>query len=256
MKSNLTVFKIGGQVLEDAPALTQFLKSFAAWPEPKILVHGGGKKATELAQRLGLEPQIIDGRRVTDANMLEIAQMVYGGLYNKTIVALLQALGVNALGLSGADAGCILAHKRPPEPVDFGLVGDIAQINVQRLHWFLESDLVPVFCALTHDGQGQILNTNADTIATQLAVALSRLFVTELIVCFEKNGVLKNAKDERSVIPHLTWADFKTYQAQKIITDGMIPKLENAFHALRAGVQQVRITHFSQLEQGTKISLE
>ncbi|MHB2147995.1 acetylglutamate kinase [Calditrichota bacterium LG25] len=256
MKRKLTIFKIGGRVLEDEQALGAFLKAFSAWPELKLLVHGGGKKATQITEQLGFTPRMIEGRRITDEPALEVALMVYGGLYNKKIVALLQGLGVNAVGLSGADAGLILAQKRPAQTIDYGLVGDVVKIDSRRVHWFLEADLTPVFCALTHDGRGQMLNTNADTIATQLAISMSAVFPTELIFCFEKPGVLAQAQDESSVIWQLNAALYEQYRQQKVITDGMIPKLDNAFDALRKGVQKVRITHFNQLKKGTHITLE
>lgn len=256
MKTQLTVFKIGGKVLEDSAALEAFLKEFSVWPGAKILVHGGGQKASQLAKQMGLTPQMVNGRRITDAGMLEVALMVYGGFYNKTIVAQLQRLGVNAIGLSGADGNTILAEKRPAQEIDFGFVGDVRRVNQQRLQWLLESELVPVFCALTHDGQGHLLNTNADTIATELATAMSNIYDTQLIFCFEKAGVLRDANDEGSVIPHLNRAGFEALRKQNVVTDGMLPKLDNAFKALQNGVKQVRITHVHHLNQGTLITLD
>lgn len=256
MKNQLTVFKVGGKVLEKSALLNSFLKNFSSWPGAKILVHGGGAKASQLAKQLGIEPQMVNGRRITDAAMLEVALMVYGGYYNKSIVAQLQHLGVNALGLSGADANTILAERRPVGEFDFGFVGDVRKVNHQRLHWFLESELVPVFCALTHDGQGQLLNTNADTIASELAAAMSKIYDTQLVFCFEKSGVLRNAEDENSVISHLNQSAYESLREQKLVTDGMLPKLDNAFRALQEGVQQVRITHVNDLNRGTLITLE
>lgn len=189
MKNQLTVFKVGGKVLEKPALLNSFLKNFSSWPEAKILVHGGGSKASQLAKQMGITPQMVNGRRITDAAMLEVALMVYGGYYNKSIVAQLQHLGINALGLSGADGNTILAEKRPVGEYDFGFVGDVRKVDQQRLKWFLESELVPVFCALTHDGQGQLLNTNADTIASELAAAMSKIYDTQLVFCFEKAGI-------------------------------------------------------------------
>ena len=256
MKAKLTIFKIGGHVLEDEKALYRFLKAFSARPELKILVHGGGKKASQLARELNLTPQIINGRRVTDAKMLEVAMMVYAGLYNKKITAILQSLGLDAIGLSGADANTVLARKRPVGEVDFGFVGDVTRVNKDRLERFLEAGLVPVFCALSHDGQGQLLNTNADTIATEIARALSPVFSTELIFCFEKSGVLRNHADESTLIERLSENTFLQLKQQGIFNNGMLPKLDNAFAALRSGVESVRITHFSQLEKGTQITLD
>lgn len=239
----LTVVKVGGAVVEDAQHLRLLLDSFAAIPGRKILVHGGGRKATEIAAALGIESKMMNGRRITDEAMLEIATMVYGGLINKNVVASLQERGVNALGLTGADMNVIRSHKRPvKDGVNFGFVGDIDKVDVENLCRLLKMGVTPVMAPLTHDGRGQLLNTNADSIASETAKALAAYFDVTLTFTFEKNGVLRNPDDAESVIPVITHADFDKYKADGTISGGMIPKIENALSAIDAGVSRVIIT--------------
>jgi acetylglutamate kinase len=235
----LTILKIGGKLLDDVAQLGSALATFANIQGLKILVHGGGKKGSEISRRLGIEPQMVDGRRITDAATLEVVTMVYAGLVNKTVVAKLQALGCNAIGLSGADGNAILSKKGGAGAIDYGFVGDIETVNNSLIIRFLENSLTPVFCPITHDGQGQLLNTNADTIARMLAVSLAQNFEVTLKFCFEKNGVLLDPKDDVSVLPSL---DFETYELHKetgVISEGMLPKLANAFAAKNGGVREV-----------------
>ena len=242
-KEKLTVVKVGGAVVEDEAQLTQLLNDFSAIEGRKVLVHGGGRRATKTAAALGIETQMVDGRRITDAQMLEVVTMVYGGLVNKTVVARLQACGVNALGLTGADADVIRSHKRPlRNGVDFGFVGDVDHVDGEMLQRLIEAGITPVMAPLTHDGKGQMLNTNADTIAAETAKALAQHYDVTLIYCFEKRGVLRDANDDDSVIPLITRDDFRRYVADGTVAGGMIPKLENAFHAIDAGVGRVVIT--------------
>ena len=257
----LIIIKIGGQIIDDDKKLQQTLNAFAEIKTAKILVHGGGKAATYLSQKLNIKPNIIAGRRITDSESLKIVQMVYAGLINKNIVAKLQSLNCQAIGLSGSDANCILAEKRPiANGIDYGFVGDVIKINDSIIVKFLDERLIPVFCALTHDGKGQMLNTNADTIASELGAALSQSFEVSLIYSFEKNGVLTDVNDEKSKIAHITPNDYDRLKNENIIADGMIPKIDNAFFALRKGVKNVFITHFNsinnQKQLGTKISFE
>lgn len=237
------IVKIGGNVIDNTSELNEFLNDFAQLDEPKILVHGGGKIASELSQQMGLSPQFYNGRRITDKQSLDIAIMVYAGLINKTIVAKLQAYSCNAIGLSGADGNLIKAHKRnwPDVDVDFGYVGDVDSVNAKNLQLLLKSGFVPVFCALTHNQQGQLFNTNADTMASEIAGALASENTVKLTYCFEKNGVLTNVEDENSVIPKLTKQNFNALKQQNIIHSGMLPKLENCFAALERNVSQVSI---------------
>jgi len=239
--AKLQLVKIGGNVIENREALADFLADFAALQGPKILVHGGGKEATQLAEKLGIPVQLIDGRRVTDAQNLELITMLYAGKLNKTIVAKLQALGCNSLGLSGADGNSIRAQKRPTDPLDFGYVGDLTQVNDSFFKILLDQGISPVCCALSHDGKGQLLNTNADTIAATLAASLSAQFEVSLHYCFEKKGVLMDLEDEHSVIQTLNKSSYKQLKAEGVLHTGMLPKLENCFAALDAGVAQVRI---------------
>jgi len=239
----IKVIKIGGGIIEDQSSLTQFLESFAQVEGKKILIHGGGRLATTLAKKLGIESKMIDGRRVTDDATLEVVTMVYGGLANKTIVAGLQAVGVNAIGLSGADGNAIQAHKRTGWEYDFGWVGDVDSVNAKLLASLLEQNLVPVIAPLTHDGNGHMLNTNADTIASEVAKAMSKIEETQLILGFELDGVMKNPKDASTLITSINKQDFENYKADGTITDGMIPKLDNAFKAIANGVNSVRICH-------------
>ncbi|WDF69363.1 acetylglutamate kinase [Sphingobacterium oryzagri] len=245
MGSVLNVIKIGGNVIDDETQLQDFLEKFAALQGKKILVHGGGKVATRVANGLGIEAKMIDGRRVTDAAMLDIVTMVYAGLTNKKVVSLLQRFGCDALGLSGADGNTIKAVKRPVREIDYGYVGDILvdSVNSLSVKKFLEAGYTPVFSAITHNGIGQLLNTNADTIASALAVSLSKIYDTSLIYCFEKNGVLRDVTDEHSVIPTIKANEFDELKAAGVIYEGMIPKLENAFHAIGKGVKNVYIGH-------------
>jgi acetylglutamate kinase len=241
----VTVYKIGGGIIDDAPELARFLALLAQAPGPKILVHGGGKGASAMMRELGLTPQLINGRRVTDAATLDIVVMFYAGKTNKEVVANLQRLGVNALGLSGADGNVIQGAKRPVKDVDYGLVGDLtpASVNKDLILNLLHAGLTPVLCPIIHDGQGQLLNTNADTIAAAVAVALAPAADVTLHYCFEKNGVLRDVNDDNSVIPEIDAARYAELKAQGIIADGMLPKLENAFAALNQGVRRVVIGH-------------
>ncbi len=230
-------------MVEDELQLSQLLKDFSAIEGRKILVHGGGRKATKMAERLGIETKMVDGRRITDADMLEVVTMVYGGLINKNLVARLQANGVNALGLTGADANAIRSHKRPlKNGVDYGFVGDVDQANGEMLGGLIEAGITPVIAPLTHDGEGHILNTNADTIASETAKALADLYDVTLIFSFEKKGVLRNPDDDDSVIATINHADFARYKADGTISGGMLPKIENALNAVDAGVAKVIIT--------------
>ncbi|MEY3368700.1 MAG: hypothetical protein RI973_1855 [Bacteroidota bacterium] len=241
MKQKVTIWKIGGKLLDDARQLQKVLRDFSELKGARILVHGGGKKGSELSRQLGIEPVMVEGRRVTDAATLEVVTMVYAGLLNKNIVAGLQSLGDNALGLSGADGNVILARKRPVGALDYGYVGDVERVDADLLLRLLQQQVIPVLCSITHDGQGQLLNTNADTIATAVASALARECEVELVYCFEKNGVLSNPEDALSVIPHLDLEAYLALKQQGAVSEGMIPKLENAFAALTAGVAGVRI---------------
>ncbi len=315
----ITVIKVGGAVVEDAAQLSVLLDSFVKVEGPKVLVHGGGRSATKLAAQLGIESQMVGGRRITDAEMLRVVTMVYGGLVNKNLVAQLQARGVNALGLTGADLNLIRAHRRPvtSEGIDFGFVGDVDSADGQRLLSLLQDGITPVIAPLTHDGQGNLLNTNADTmaqtVATSLAAAISASSAVNLIspvptssltapsvssspiapsivssspiaplvassspsspsvgcsaysrgpapspvtltFCFELPGVLRDPSDPSTLIPRLTEADFRALVSDGTIAGGMIPKLENAFAALRAGVAAVRITNIHNLQGGTVIT--
>lgn len=252
----VTIVKVGGAVVEDNEQLAQLLTDFAAIPGKKVLVHGGGRRATKVAAALGIESKMMNGRRITDAQMLEVVTMVYGGLVNKNLVAKLQAKGVNALGLTGADMDVIHSHKRPvKDGVDFGYVGDVERANGKMLQTLIQEGITPVMAPLTHDGNGNILNTNADTIASETAKALAPYYDVTLIYSFEKKGVLSNPDDDNSVIPVITRADFEKYQADGTIGGGMIPKIENALAAVDAGVKEVIITLATAIDgkQGTVI---
>ena len=239
----ITIVKVGGAIVEDSEQLAQLLKDFAAIPGKKVLVHGGGRRATKVAAALGIESKMVNGRRITDADMLEVVMMVYGGLVNKNLVAKLQANGVNALGLTGADMDVIHSHKRPlKDGIDFGFVGDVERANGKMLQTLINEGITPVMAPLTHDGKGNILNTNADTIASETAKALAPYYDVTLIYSFEKKGVLSNPEDDDSVIPVITHADFERYKADGTVAGGMIPKLENALAAINAGVKEVIIT--------------
>ena len=241
MKKHLSIIKIGGNVINSKTELDSFLSDFAQLPGLKILVHGGGRKATEIADSMGLEPKMIGGRRVTDEANLEVVTMVYAGLLNKSIVAKLQAKACNALGLSGADANVIKAHKRIVKEIDYGFAGDIDEVEHNTISLFLNAGITPVFSAITHDKQGQLLNTNADTIAAEVAKGLSADFEVELIYCFEKNGVLKDVADDASVIENINCESYELLKSEGVINEGMLPKLENCFNSLRNGVGRVII---------------
>lgn len=239
----LTVIKVGGKIVEEPESLQDLLDRFCAIPGYKVLVHGGGRSATKIAAQLGIESQMVNGRRITDAPMLQIVTMVYGGLVNKNIVAQLQARGLNALGLTGADLNVLRSDKRPiKDGIDYGFVGDVKEANSTLLAKLIQEGIVPVMAPLTHDGKGNMLNTNADTIAQETAKALAQSFDVTLIYSFEKKGVLRDAEDDESVIPHINRDEFKQYVQDGTIQGGMIPKLENAFQALDAGVKKVIIT--------------
>lgn len=249
MKQQLTIIKVGGKIVEEEEeTLQQLLKDFTAIPGAKVLIHGGGRSATKIAAQLGIESQMVNGRRITDAEMLKVVTMVYGGLVNKTIVSRLQAEGINALGLTGADMDIIRSHKRPVKDVDYGFVGDVDAVNGALLSDLIQKGIVPVIAPLTHDGKGNILNTNADTIAGETAKALAKYFDVTLFYCFEKKGVLQDADDDNSVIPYINEEAFKQYVEEGVIVGGMIPKLENAFNAIHAGVNKVVITLASAID--------
>ena len=242
-KTGLTIVKVGGAVVEDEAQLAQLLENFRAIEGAKVLVHGGGRRATKVAAQLGIETKMVDGRRITDAAMLEVVTMVYGGLVNKHVVAALQSLGIDAIGLCGADGDIIRSEKRPlKNGIDYGFVGDVKKADGAKIARFIEAGLVPVIAPLTHDGQGNILNTNADTMASETAKALAELYDVTLIFSFEKKGVLSNPDDDDSVIPVITHEDFERYKADGTISGGMLPKIENALGAVDAGVKQVIIT--------------
>jgi acetylglutamate kinase len=246
---SLYIIKIGGNVIDNSESLHKFLKDFTALKGHKILVHGGGKVATQLSESLGIEAKLVDGRRITDIETLRVVTMVYGGLINKNIVAQLQRYGSNAIGLTGADGNFIKAKIRPVKTIDYGFVGDLDDnsVDAQGISSLLEAGFTPVFCALTHDGEGQMLNTNADTIASALAVGLSALYTTTLIYCFEKKGVLKDIDDEESLVREINPERYDELKAAGIIHSGMLPKLDNAFKAIDFGVQAVIIGHADDL---------
>ena len=253
IKESLNIIKVGGAVVEDEKSLSGLLMSFSSLHGKKILVHGGGKIATEMAGKLGVETQMIDGRRITSAEMLKVVTMVYGGLVNKNIVARLQALGVNALGLTGADMNVIMSVKRPVELVNFGYVGDVKYVNTRALVSLLEAGAVPVLAPLTHDKEGSMLNTNADTIASSVARALAEKYSVTLTFCSSIPGVLKDLSDSSSLIKTVAKKDFEPMVADGTISEGMIPKLQNAFDAINDGVYKVVITSPSDLGGGTTI---
>jgi acetylglutamate kinase len=247
--NQITVIKIGGAVLNDRKKLAEALSSFASIKGGKILVHGGGSEATELAGKMGVEVKMIEGRRITDNDMIDIVTMVYGGRVNKHVVALLQAKGVNALGLSGADGNLILSDRRPVKTIDYGHVGDIQNVNGAALNSLLTAGFVPVFCALTHDGNGNMLNTNADTIASTVASELAKSYKVRLCFTFELRGVLSDIKDKSSVIPKITKKDFEEMRLNNTINEGMIPKIFNALNASENGVHEVFICQYDQVHQ-------
>lgn len=243
----LTLIKVGGKIVEEEQSLKQLLKDFSNIEGYKVLVHGGGRSATKLAERLGIESRMVNGRRVTDKDTLEVVTMVYGGLVNKNIVAGLQALGVNALGLTGTDLNLIRSDKRPVKDVDYGYVGDVKEVNTEILAMLISQGIVPILAPLTHDKLGNILNTNADTIAGETAKALAKVFDVSLVYCFEKKGVLMNENDEDSVIPEINKAEFARLTEEKVVQGGMIPKLENAFACIENGVKEVIITSATEI---------
>jgi acetylglutamate kinase len=251
----LHIFKTGGKVIEDPEMLAGFLNTFATIDGPKILIHGGGKTATELASKLGVPQQFNEGRRITDAATLDIAVMVYAGLINKRIVASLQSLGCNAIGLCGADGNSVRTKKRTHPQIDYGLVGDADPESVNRtfLSDLLDKGVVPVFCAITHDGDGNLLNTNADTMAAEIACALSEQYETELTYCFEHSGVLRDIADETSLLPKMDPAIYAELKSSGAISDGMIPKLDNAFAAMERGVKKVVICRADRPGKGTTL---
>lgn len=242
MKHPLTIVKVGGAVVEDEARLSRLLADFSAIEGRKVLVHGGGRRATAVASSLGIESKMVGGRRITDSQMLEVVTMVYGGLVNKNIVARLQACCIDALGLTGADIDVIRSHKRPVKDVDYGFVGDVERVDGGKLSQLIEAGITPVMAPLTHDGQGNMLNTNADTIAAETAKALAGQYDVTLIFSFEKKGVLARPDDDDSLIPVITRADYMRYAADGTVSGGMLPKLENAFNAISAGVSRVNIT--------------
>lgn len=247
--NNLVVIKIGGNIIDDEKKLSSFLKDFAAIDGKKILVHGGGKLATKLAESMNIPQQMIEGRRITDAETLKVVTMVYAGYINKNIVAQLQALDCNAVGLSGADGNAIQAHKRTHASIDYGFAGDVDNVDASLLQTLLAEDITLVIAPITHDKKGQLLNTNADTIAQEIAKALSTTFAVKLIYSFEKSGVLRNAEDDSSVITRITPSSYLQLKEEQVIYAGMIPKLDNAFAALNSGVQKVIIGKAEALPQ-------
>lgn len=243
----LSIIKIGGNIIEDEASLNKFLQLFANLEGHKILVHGGGKRATLIASKLGINSKLIDGRRITDAETLEVITMVYGGLVNKNIVAKLQALNIDALGLTGADINSIQSVKRPVQKIDYGFVGDVKQIASSSIDKLIQANFTPVFCAITHDKKGQLLNTNADTIANTIAAGMSRIYDASIYYCFELNGVLQDFNDKESVIKNINAESYKELLEKGIIADGMIPKIDNCFDALQNGVQKVYIGNTAML---------
>lgn len=251
VKQSVKVIKVGGKIVEEKDSLNEFLRLFSNVSGHKLLVHGGGRSATKIAKQMGIETTMVEGRRITDDNMLTVVTMVYGGLVNKQIVAQLQAKGINALGITGTDMNLIRAEKRPVKEIDYGYVGDVTKVDVSVLKNLIKEDVTVVIAPLTHDGHGQMLNTNADTIAAEVAKALADVFDVELIYCFEKSGVLNDAEDDNSVIPVITPASFEDLIERKIVQGGMIPKLNNAVDAVLSGVNKVRITKASNLKNSS-----
>lgn len=246
-KKSLSIIKIGGKIIDNPTELAQFLTDFSKIEGNKILVHGGGKSATKMAQSLGLTPQMIDGRRITDQSMLDVVVMIYAGEINKNIVAQLQANATNAIGFSGADGNLIQSSKRNHPTIDYGFVGDVQKVNTVLVETLLHAGIIPVFCAITHDGNGQLLNTNADTIASELAIATSEIYEVTLYYCFEKAGVLKDIEDENSVIKNINSELYSKLKQDGAIHSGMIPKLDNCFNSLSKGVQRIKIGHHTML---------
>ena len=257
-RGGLTLIKVGGKIVENPETLKQLLADFSSIEGYKVLVHGGGRSATALAEQLGIETKMVNGRRITDRNMLQVVTMVYGGLVNKNIVTGLQALDVNALGLTGADLNYMRSEKRPAAEVDYGYVGDVKEVNGEILADLIRKGITPVLAPLTHDKKGNLLNTNADTIAGEAAKALAKYFDVTLVFCFEKKGVLTDENDDNSVIEHINPKSFEKLVAEGVISGGMIPKLENSFEALKSGVKLVVITRADLIKDnnsGTTIKL-
>lgn len=248
-KKVLKIVKTGGKLIEDKAKFKEFLKDFSALPGPKVLVHGGGNFATEVATKLGYETKMLDGRRITDADSMQVITMVYGGLISKNIVAGLQKLGSNAIGLCGADGKSIVSKKRPVKEVDYGYVGDIKEINVDFISSLLKQDIIPVFSAISYSEEGEILNTNADSIAAEISKAMSLDYETELYYCFEKKGVLADAEDDDSVIEYLNKEKYQKLLEEKVISDGMLPKLHNCFQSLENGVSSIYLGDFRLLKK-------
>lgn len=258
MKEHLTIIKVGGKIVENPESLNALLKDFAAVEGKKLLVHGGGRSATQMAARLGVETKMVDGRRITDEAMLEVVTMVYGGLVNKRIVAGLQALGIDAVGLTGADMNIVLSDKRKVSAVDYGWVGDVKRVNAEAVATLIESGCCPVVAPLTHDGCGHMLNTNADTMAGEMAKAMAAHYDVTLMFCFEKPGVLADENDDSSLIPTITPAVLDDLKRRGVVNGGMIPKLDNAIACVSAGVESVVITQADRIADpyaGTKICL-
>lgn len=258
MKEHLTIIKVGGKIVENPESLNALLKDFAAVEGKKLLVHGGGRSATQMAARLGVETKMVDGRRITDEAMLEVVTMVYGGLVNKRIVAGLQALGIDAVGLTGADMNIVLSDKRKVSAVDYGWVGDVKRVNAEAVATLIESGCCPVVAPLTHDGCGHMLNTNADTMAGEMAKAMAAHYDVTLMFCFEKPGVLADENDDSSLIPTITPAVLDDLKCRGVVSGGMIPKLDNAIACVSAGVESVVITQADRIADpyaGTKICL-
>ena len=258
MKEHLTIIKVGGKIVENSESLNSLLKDFAAVEGKKLLVHGGGRSATQMAARLGVETKMVDGRRITDEAMLEVVTMVDGGLVNKRIVAGLQALGIDAVGLTGADMNIVLSDKRKVSAVDYGWVGDVKRVNAEAVATLIESGCCPVVAPLTHDGCGHVLNTNADTMAGEMAKAMAAHYDVTLMFCFEKPGVLADENDDSSLIPTITPAVLDDLKRRGVVSGGMIPKLDNAIACVSAGVESVVITQADRIADpyaGTKICL-
>ena len=255
MKEKITVIKVGGKIVEESESLGNLLDRFAAVKGRKVLIHGGGRSATRIAEKLGIESHMVDGRRITDSDTLQVVTMVYGGLVNKNIVAQLQARGVNALGLTGADCNIIKAHKRPVKTIDYGFVGDVEQADGAMLAKLVEQGITPIVAPLTHDGKGNLLNTNADTMAAETAKALAGHYDVTLIYCFEFPGVMRDPEDAESLIPTITRESYSELLANGIVSGGMIPKIDNAFNAIENGVKEVIITRADAIDgiQGTHI---
>ncbi|MGD1841241.1 MAG: acetylglutamate kinase [Thermonemataceae bacterium] len=249
MTENLSIIKIGGDLVNNDTVLASYLEALTRIDTPKILVHGGGKQATALNEQLGIASPMIDGRRVTTKEALAVVTMVYGGLINKNIVAQLQKYGCNAIGLTGADANSVVATKRSPIPIDFGYAGDVKEVNARFIYGLLKENILPVFCAITHDQKGQLLNTNADTMAAEIAMALTTYYKVSLFYCFDKRGVLYDVADESTLIDQLNTGTYTKLKQQGKIHQGMLPKIDNGFHALTNGVDTVRIGNITMLTQ-------